>query len=260
MRKLLPIFLSSTLFALPMGNPATASLIDDEGFFSWDAGFYGSYVFNRHMYTVQGGNTIQTFHLNTNAGMLTANIWNRADIFATFGASNLGFYTNADKLRPADYSLKGQPGQLYTNDAFSWSIGGNATLFNWTRYTLGFEGQYFRTKPKIQRVLQELGRTANPDRTATYSEWQLGAGLSYYMSSMVFPYLGLSWSRANADFGSGRIFFSNGTSYDIPNMRNERQWAYSAGVTLSFYEQMNCTIEGRFSGERGVFVNGSYHF
>ena len=105
---LLTVMACSAAHALPVGNPSDASLLCDgllwEGHcgdpcdpclswsdaFSIRVGFYGDYVFNRHL---KGDHRIrkQIDHtkLITNAALITANFWDRFDVFTTLGATKL---------------------------------------------------------------------------------------------------------------------------------------------------------------------------
>ena len=259
MKALFTVFLGSTLFALPIGNPVSPMIIQEESFFAVDAGFYGDYVYNRHMKTSIGGNNVQTFQIMTNAGYIAAEFWNRVEFFATFGASSISFYGNSEKLGAIGYS-NSPPNIFTTNDGFSWSVGGNGTVFAMSRYAVGFEGQYFQTSPDFGKITDGWGITAKPNNQKTkYREWQLGTAIVYYLTPTVFPYIGMSYSRANYDLFP--VTYPDNTKFnDLPNMRNARAFAYSTGLTLSFYEQLNCTVEGRFAGELGLYLNGSYRF
>src|SRR5437660_1058012 len=114
----LTILTCGAAYALPLGNPSEASLFlhgawwDDCGAtsydpcdpcFSWcDAlsfriGFYGDYVFNRHLEVRRGtdeGARIDHTGLFTNAGYLAFNFMDRIDIFGTLGATSLDIRTN----------------------------------------------------------------------------------------------------------------------------------------------------------------------
>ncbi len=128
-------------FALPVGNPSDASLLCDgliwEGHCgdpcdpcltmcdSWSirVGFYGDYVFNRHMEVDHDASDhdhdIEHTEIYTNAGMIAFNVWDRFDIFATLGASTLYIDTNASAFGSAPQTL-GRRVTLSTANA--WTI------------------------------------------------------------------------------------------------------------------------------------------
>src|ERR1700722_316394 len=136
---MLTILTCGAAYALPVGNPSDASLLCDgliwEGHcgdpcdpcltwcdaFSFRLGFYGDYVFNRHLKVNHndGNNNIEHTKIFTNAAFLAANFWDRFDVFATLGATNIGIDTN---LSAFDF-ITGPRIEVETNTHFSWSVG-----------------------------------------------------------------------------------------------------------------------------------------
>jgi major outer membrane protein len=168
---LLPLLLLSPLYALPIGNPMDASLFRS-GLFSggceepkssepcfnlwnlWNLrlGFYGDYVFNRHMELERRDRAdIDDFEIFTNAGFFAINICNRLDLFTTVGATNIYLSANP-KVFGGDPETKLE---LSTESHFSWSVGGRLTIWNCECWYFGFEGQYFYTKPDVKHIFSE---------------------------------------------------------------------------------------------------------
>ena len=111
---------SYAAYALPLGNPSEASMMREPVLsrdscakfcqyfakpgvalcdaFSVRLGFYGDYVFNRHLQARDENDhnpDIEHFHLYTNAAYIAANFYDRIDIFGTLGASSMRLDTNS---------------------------------------------------------------------------------------------------------------------------------------------------------------------
>lgn len=286
MRKLLAIALTTlscgAAYALPVGNPAEASLLCDGLFleghcgdcfdpclswceaWSFRAGFYGDYVFNRHFKIAppgQGSRVIDHSTLSTNAAYLAFNILERVDIFANLGATAISLEGNAILLgRPGDIdqSLRFF---LQTNSAFSWGVGGRATLWELGCTSFGLEGQYFQTRPNLQRLVIGDFVTLNLDTLdAQYSEWQVGFGLSHRINIFV-PYVAVKWAGGRWEFDNLAIVSNDlDVSLVIGDVRPDKHWGWAVGVSLIDNEKASVTVEGRFADERAVYVNGQIRF
>lgn len=281
---LLPLLLCSPLFALPIGNPMDASLYSNGLFwgdcyedrccdpcdpcFSWcDAwsfrlGFYGDYVFNRHMETDDSNCAhIDDFEIYTNAAYLALNICDRLDIFGTLGATSLNLTSN-----PKVFVNNGQDPEdefyLETETDFSWSIGGRLTVWSCDCWYFGIEGQYFYTKPDVKRIAAD-DFVAYPDNDTElkYTEWQVGIGASYLMrigcsGISAIPYIGLKWAGSCGDFDNATPFVDT----RLHNLENTNTWGWGLGMTLLFCDAMGVTVEGRFGDEKAFHVNGQFRF
>lgn len=280
---LLPFLLISPLFALPIGNPMDANLYlngifrnDCEAYccdpcdpcFNWcDAwsvrlGFYGDYVFNRHMELKGGGKKdIDDFEIYTNAAYLALNICDRVDIFTTLGATNFNLTANP-KVFGVISSLRLK---LETETSFSWSIGGRATIWSCDCFYFGIEGQYFATQPDVEvvEVAGFIPSYPDDDITLKYREWQVGLGAAYFFrvgcsGVSAIPYLGLKWAGSSADFNNGVPSPITGlTLYDL---ENKKRWGWGLGMTLLFCDALGVTVEGRWADEKAVHVNGQLRF
>jgi len=260
------------VYALPVGNPSDASLLSDgfvqEGFcgdpcdpclswcdaWSFRVGFYGDYVFNRHLET-DADRHIERFNLNTNAGLLVLNVWDRVDVFATLGASNFALSTNASAFNPA---LAGVVVDLESETEFSWSVGGRATLWEFGCTSLGIEGQYFAFRPDVTRVTIEDTFSNYPDSDTSYREWQVGLGISHRINILV-PYVAVKWSHQNLSF-KGATVTVGGTPVPLNNLTNDKCWGYAVGVSLVDCEKMSVTAEARFADEKAFHVNAQLRF
>ncbi|NGX54839.1 MAG: Major outer membrane porin [Chlamydiae bacterium] len=263
-------------FALPVGNPSDASLLCDgviwEGHCgdpcdpcltmcdSWSirVGFYGDYVFNRHL-EVDNDNNGQNYDIEhteiyTNAGLIAFNLWDRFDIFATLGASTLYIDTNAR----AFLGTPGQRFELETETDFSWSIGARATIWECGCTSFGIEGQYFYTKPDIKRITTAATYSAYVDDQfdAKYREWQIGIGVSHRINLLV-PYVAVKWAGAKLDLDDAVISSPSITLWDA---ESKKVWGFAVGVSLVDCEKVSLTVEGRFADEKAVHVNGQIRF
>lgn len=264
-------------FALPVGNPSDASLLCDgliwEGHCgdpcdpcltmcdSWSirVGFYGDYVFNRHMEVDHDASDhdhdIEHTEIYTNAGMIAFNVWDRFDIFATLGASTLYIDTNASAFGSAN---AGYRFELETDTDFSWSLGARATIWECGCTSFGIEGQYFYTKPDIKRVT--LGATTSNyldgQHDAKYREWQIGIGVSHRIN-LLTPYIAVKWAHSKLDLDNAMITSPTATLW---NLESKKVWGYAVGVSLVDCEKASLTVEGRFADEKAVHVNGQIRF
>lgn len=296
MKKLLVTMLTilscGAAFALPVGNPSEASFLCDgliwEGHcgcdpcdpcltwcdaFSVRFGFYGDYVFNRHLKnrssTASNRHQLDHSHINTNAGYVALNFWDRFDFFATLGNSNLWLEGNISSFGPNIFGVGGPRITIETSTDFSWSVGGRATLWECGCTALGLEGQYFRADPRVKSVIFEELATVNPSSTAPhlhaqYSEWQVGVGLSHRINIFV-PYVAVKWSGAHLNWRNANNPFilvpgTTPVSITLNNLRNTNYWGYALGISVVDCEKGALTAEARFGDEKALYVNGQIRF
>jgi major outer membrane protein len=277
---MLTVLACGAAYALPVGNPSDASLLCDgliwEGHcgdpcdpcltwcdaFSVRVGFYGDYVFNRHMEddTNEFDKQIEYTEVYTNAAFLAGNFWDRFDIFATLGATNIFIDTNALAFGS---SFSGTRFQLATNTHFSWSVGGRGTLWECGCTSIGAEVQYLYTQPEVQRItIGALDSIYPSNIDAKFREWQIGAGISHRINIFV-PYAAIKWSRAKLDFDNARFTFLTPDGFDtvtLVDTRSRKNLGYAIGVSLVDCEKASLTVEGRFSDEKALYVNGQIRF
>jgi major outer membrane protein len=279
---LLTILASGAIYALPVGNPSDASLLCDgllwEGHcgdpcdpclswcdaFSARIGFYGDYVFNRHLEdnTNELHKNLEHTKIFTNAAFLAANFWDRFDVFTTLGATNIFIDTNATAF---ENTTNGARFELETETRFSWSLGVRGTLWECGCTSLGAEAQYFFTRPDITRLtIGSLSSIYPDDVDAKYWEWQIGLGISHRINIFV-PYVAVKWSRAKLKFDNATFTFNSidGLVFGdttLVDLENRKDWGYAVGVSLVDCEKASLTVEGRFSDEKALYVNGQIRF
>jgi major outer membrane protein len=302
---MLTILTCGASYALPVGNPSEASFFNGGLFWGGDGcnpgcntgcnpcdpcgswcdclnfrvGFYGDYVFNRHMRLRRRGtddtttttsrrNQLETVQLYTNAGYLALNIYDRFDVFATLGNTYLYLEGNVTSFAPFLNATPGHRVVLETNDEFSWSVGARATLWDCGCTALGIEGQYFQTAPRVKRItIQEdasLYPTATrPSLRTRYQEWQVGLGLSQRIEFLV-PYIAVKWSGSQLQYRNVPdlviLTDSEISILTLHNLRNKKHWGYAVGCSLVDSCRAALTVEGRFGDEKAVYVNGQVRF
>lgn len=262
--------------ALPVGNPSDASLLCEglflEGYcgdfcdpcvtwfdaFNMRFGFYGDYVFNRHLEIDEhvDDSDIEKTEIFTNAGFIAANFWNRFDLFTTLGATNIFIDTNNKA-----FALGGS-GRfvIETETDFSWSVGVRATIWECGCTALGAEAQYFFTNPHITRVTDEAENSVYPAHNihAKYTEWQIGVGISHRVNMFV-PYAAVKWTCAKLDFGEA-VLTIDGTDAELFNLDSDKFLGYCVGVSLLDCEKASLTVEGRWGDEKAIYTNGQIRF
>lgn len=289
------LFLSSgALWALPVGNPAEASLLREGVFWKgneqvgfWDfwcnpcknwcnafhfrLGFYGDYVYG-HSFERQGNGIINNVpkdiehtQIETNAALFVINFFNCFDFFATLGASNLNMQTNA--ITFDGETLRGDRLDIESVTELSWSVGGRWTVWRCGCTTIGIEGQYFQFSPDVKRIQVAELAAIYPDTAGIdfeYSEWQLGIGITHRIGYLL-PYAALKWSGSKFDAHDAVVTWvgdPSSTQYTINlhDLESKKVWGYALGVTLIGCQQAGVTAEARFGDEKALHVNGQFRF
>lgn len=244
-----------TAIALPIGNPADPALYQNShiccpwnDYFSVRFGYYGDFVFNRHLKRASGPDkdgVIDRARIITNSGFLALNFCERADLFGTLGASSIRILTPSASNAFIDHEY---------NSVFSWSVGARAIAWQCGCAILGVEGQYSEFKPETTRLT--IGMSSDyPDAKATVREWQFGVGLAYRISFFV-PYVGAKWSRIRIDNRDALAF----ETLTIPDFKNSNHFGYAFGVTLVDCKLATVAAEARFGDEKALAINGQIRF
>lgn len=293
---ILTVLSCGAAYALPIGNPSEASLFLNglcwdtpccdpcDPCFSWcDAwsirlGFYGDYVFNRHLEVREGdddddteGSDIDETSFFTNAGYIALNICDRVDVFTTLGASKLHIRTDAKSFG----STTSLESELFFETKFSWSIGARATLWECDCFAIGVEGQYLRSTPDLDSFLNydtgtltyfNDGDDDGPN-SSRYQEWQVGLGISYRFATScptlaMIPYVGVKWAWSRVDFHDNNdfTFIEDGESLTVHRLRAKKLWGYAVGMTFTLCDMIGVNVEGRFGDEKAVAVLGQFRF
>ncbi len=278
----LTMLLCGSAYALPVGNPTEASLYTNGVWWSrsscdpcdpcgsWcDAfsvrlGFYGDYVFNRHLEVKSSSADIDRTQIFTNAGIVVLNVFDWIDIFGTFGATSITLSTDPEVF----HSVTGELIGCVYSPEFSWSVGGRATLWECGCFGVGIEGQYFRTQPNLDRIYHDVNIFhPSTNNGATYSEWQVGVGASYTFTTgcpgiAFIPYMGLKWagSTFNMNTSSGGNTQANTNFYRFSDLEADKLWGYAVGLTAVVNEVVGATVEARFGDEKAVSATMQIRF
>lgn len=278
-------------YALPVGNPSEASLFLNGAWwdsyccdpcdpcFSWcdawsfRAGYYGDFVFDRHLAVDQDsndsgrGSNIDHTEIFTHSGLLVFNICDRIDIFGTLGASTINVKTDAVTFSPISTES-----ELFFRSDFSWSVGGRATLWNCDCFYVGIEGQYFQTNPDFDNIVRyDTGAITyfNDNNGVCYQEWQVGLGAAYRFATScptiaMVPYAAVKWSGCRLDFNDFTVGIPGVGGVIDPfvfrKLRNDKSWGYAIGMTLTLCDMVGVTVEGRWADEKALYVNGQFRF
>ena len=258
--------------ALPVGNPAQASLFVDQQICCEPSeelllqiahlrvGYYGDFVFQRDLET-DNHRKVDFSRIATNAAYFSLNFFERAELFTTLGATRFKFNTS---LGPFNSTNTSPRFELATSPAFSWSLGAHATLFRCKCLTLGMMGQYFQCHPKPRVLFIRADVGFYPDATThrKYEEWQVGLGLAYRYNRYFVPYVAAKYNRACWHFHNETFVLADGNLATIPSLRSAKDWGYAIGLTFHplMCKKMAVTAEGRFADEAAVHFNALVQF
>jgi hypothetical protein len=280
------------IYALPLANPAEPILFPrcncadscrDAGCsafslfnlsnYGFGIGYYGDFVYDRRM----GNGLPSTFSktkIATNAASVVLNLYGFADIFSTLGVSKItqSGYGNAFGGTSVQLGFPPpRPVTLESQSSFSWSVGGRAAIIEWCHFGLGLEGQYFKTSSEVNYIADNLFSLSYPSGVPMrYSEWQVGCGLYYKIESPDYcpcfaavPYIGVKGGRARMDFNNAVILIPDSVTIDafhLVDQESTKRVGFAVGATLSFYNRVGLTLEGRFRDETAFFVNAEVRF
>ena len=277
MKKYISFFLFPlSIFALPLNNPELASLTCDGVFFNCGCGtpmlscdtlsvrigYYGDFIFNNYMeVTEDGRGSIRQSQIYTNGGEIDFNFWNRFEIFGVLGVGNVLI-----QAPMSNFSVVGNPvNSLLTIDTvsdFAWSAGLRSTIWEFARFAIGVEGQYYRTTPDINYIADHFRTTPSylDGVELKYSAWQVGLGVTYEICInpcfSFLPYASLAGSGANIDMDDTRVTLTDqGNTVQLFDLQKERRFGYGFGGTLVGGERILITAEGRFAYEKALFIS-----
>lgn len=267
---LLTIVTPAVVSALPLGNPWDPGLYtqgviwkndcscDWRDMWSVRAGYYGDFVFDRHMEIENHQSDVFRTRINSQAGIIALNLWNRADVFSTLGTTQLNLV----------YRLKGLPGSagisnavlpLNSDTRFSWSIGSRITLWEQGCWAIGGEGQYFEAEPHANYTTNGgAGLRYFSDAPMKYQEWQIGLGAAYRINitnagTAWIPYVGVKTGQA-------KIKMNLLNTFAFHNLVNTRDWGYAVGCTLIGCSKISINAEARFIDTLALCVNSQFRF
>ena len=273
------LLLCPTLNALPIGNPAEATLYTKGVFFDPNdvnpinplfmfvggldvrLGYYGDFTHDRVMGEQLFGDPISQnskVSMVTNAAYPVINIYNWMDFFATWGVSRITVKRNTRETETIGIGT--------FSNAFSWSVGTHATLYRKGPLYIGGEGQYFRTQPHLDNFYNfSSGHQTffNNTNFSVWAEWQVGFGAALRAATSantsLVPYLAIKFSQGKFDMRAFE-FTHDGVSHRLPTLEPERYFGWALGTTFLNQSAMGVTVEARFLDETALFVLGELRF
>lgn len=273
------IILSSVGWALPIGNPAEATLYQKGVFFDpcsvnpcnplfmfvggldVRVGYYGDFTWNRKVEEILFGDAENAYaktQMQTNAAYTVINIYNWMDVFATFGVSSIQVLRTAKETNTR--------GIAFFSPAFSWSVGTHATLYRNGPLYLGGMGQYFRTQPDLDSYFNlgtGLHTFFNNTNPTVWEEWQIGFGaaldLKNSLGTSLVPYAAIKISQGKFILRSFQ-FIHDGISHQLPNLEPPDYFGWAFGCTFLNQEAIGVTVEARFMTETAIFILGQLRF
>lgn len=269
------LLLSSTLWALPTHSPNRATYFHDEQSsfnacdpcfmwqeaLNWRIGYSGDFVFNRYMERRQNTHNlsdIRTVSFVTNAGALTVNAADWFEFYTLLGATKFSIITPS--------RANGQQSELFFSPRLSWSIGMRGTAWMCHGLALGFQGQYFRTSPKLDAFFDYGGGVLNYFNNyekPTYAEWSASCGMSYPFEGpgdMEFiPHVAAvaSWAKMGM---RGNSFVNDGTTHTFLNLKDTRMWGYAFGLNWILNRTIDVGVEARFGDQKALHIIGEVAF
>jgi hypothetical protein len=289
--------------ALPVGNPSESQLLTSgvgpfEPFSCLNipyadcinvrVGFYGDYVFQRNLevYSLSGQSDTNSDLLHTklftNASYLSFAFNDYLEVFGTLGATSIFLDSDSKSFAlgwiypedPIDLNPFGGTLTIQSADAFSWSVGARALLYEYRCLALGLEGQYFQTRPLIE-VLEAINTVeavntepgfrglihADTLLNMKYIEWQVGLGASCNIG-VFSPYAAIKLSSAKLYMDNAKLGFSSVSGYYpiLGDCRSSKKWGYAIGFSVTSLQTLALTMEGRFGDETALYANGQFRF
>ncbi len=245
------LLLSTSLFALPVGNPSEATLLSQGTFYNTPlrVGFFEDDVFDRHLAEENQQTHRQMDHAKISTTSLYAafNFCNRFDIFSHIGTTKLYLESSFQSFFNVPLATRTI---IETNADFSWGVGARITVWEWRCTSLGVVGEYFRTHPRVKNIRTETVTLA-PHNLAKYSEWQLAVGLSHRFSIFV-PYFAVKWAGSKLHWNHTAVGFS-------PHLRtfeSKKLSGWVGGVSMVACDFAAITVEARFADEKAIYING----
>ena len=273
--------------ALPLGNPLEPCLLTKTVFSGYvfpplsdprfcdvwglKVGYYGDFVWNRHMETSHSDNRprsrIREIQIETDAALLSLNFWNRFDLFCTLGGTEIFLINPEGVFNPATITDNRRRVTITTNTDFAWSCGLRGTLWEWGCFGLGAEVQYAHARPHLfsLRVDDFLPFDIRSNGHIDYHEWQAGFGAAYRIRipgrcvSLV-PYAGIKWAHAVMKVNHPVIALSSTTTYNLSNFESARNLGGAVGVSMVGCSRAALSVEGRFGDEKAIHIDFHFRF
>lgn len=266
MQMLLPcLVVVSAAHALPVLSPAEPLAFSQSLFlhpitdhFSIRLGFRGDYVYNRKLIDVT--EPVGRYSLFSNAGVLTANFFDRIDLYGLVGAASQTFALVYDA--PV-VSIKNT---FYTTTV--WGAGIKALLgtWNWTKQSgptflsASFDYERINTvAPWITTAgvdpFERLGSAYLADviPNCRYQEIQGALAIGHRIKKLI-PYMAVKWSQAHLKEQEPAPILP------FQSLKSQYHLGYVVGISLIDVACMTVTAEARFVDETAMTIAGAFRF
>lgn len=282
--------LMSPLFALQIVNPAdsvmytnglcTDSCSDSECWwddFSLRFGFYGDYVFDRHLqvndylltaadspFVLSSGGDIYRTQLYTNAGMVLLNFCDWIEAYATFGVSRMELNLPNNLFGIDDGMII-----LESSSHVSYSVGAAAPIWQSGNFTLGVQAQYFYFYPNMELLHTIIGGiiVRSNDNRAKYVEYQGALAASYTFENeahhAIIPFAAIQFSGVSFNLSkvdNMLLADQGGLTVSFPRVHQQRVVGWTIGTSMMLNNAIGVTAEARFANEKALGINGQFRF
>ena len=245
-------FLTPSLFASPVGNPANPALIQG-GLFSsnpWikvSTGYLADYVSNLPLELTHGKadfnpeKVFQHFGLHSQMATFSLELLQRLEAYALLGGTKEHLKWHNEPHTSLFSSLF----DFQSSYHFSWASGIRVVLLQWGQTYFSCDGSYF-TVPSSQKsffkFLNRLHLPLDQEKQHFYlREWQGSAALSSRFW-IITPYVGTTYFHA-------KLHIQGGEENSSLNYRNKDRIGFFYGVTLSITSKFLVNFERRVRGE-----------
>jgi hypothetical protein len=265
--------LSSSVYALFVGNPANPALFTRSVFFSnnetttnymhpdensssksiWSirGGIFYDRVYSEHLTVASPKTELDVLEenqikLSTFNGLVAFNFYNRVDIYGFGGIAKL--YDDV----------------LFAHSKPCGGVGASIFIYQWNNWFLGIDGKYFLTKQESDSIRN--GRdilTFVNEYHYSYQEGQVSLGLSYKMKGFI-PYLAATYlkvtSKPEKNVWQARYEDSTQVEFEVPETTNKCNWGLIAGCSIFAGNQMSLSLETRFFDQYSYHLSGTFRF
>ncbi len=253
-------FLSAFFFlhAAPIGNGAAPALIRESLVFPdsfWldaRAGYIGDFVGNANLEQAPGG-AVDHFQQYTNSASATCNLYNRLDLFGTFGSSRVSAdwrFANENTITRIQFET------LYH---FLWSAGARGIVFEGSLLCFSLGGCYtFCSYPPSWASANGTPMDDLSNVNLRWRQWQADCAISYKID-LLTPYLGLKYSDAAAYLTGFPDPIATGFASSV-EFQNKNSVGLILGCSISNGRYFMLNVEGRFIDEYALSLSGDLRF
>jgi hypothetical protein len=191
---------------------------------------------------------ISNFSSRDQLGIITLNLADRVEIYGGVGSLFMRFTQNINELKI----------HYRTDTHFAWDIGGRFLLAYWGDLQCGLTAAYLFSNPLLDSIRLADTSIASERGKAHYTEWQVGASLSYRLS-FFYPYIGSKYAIARA-----KLYSLGGLDSFFPHdkfvIKNIKMPGLVLGCGFAPERGFSINIEGRFIDETALSVTADIRF